>query len=153
MVALRWHASGSEVRLGLPVGLQKQKTQKFAVHAGGSAQNGGEKRNVLIVSVLLPITIDLALGSNMQRRLDVLWVCQAPVLLRVATAPKAFLRDAEVEDQAPAASLVSQVVAKLDVAAQLARACQDSVLGADRVSTEVGHPREGTRQNVCCEPQ
>jgi hypothetical protein len=36
-----------------------------------------------------------------------LWVCQAPVLLRVATAPKAFMGDAEVEDQAPAASLVS----------------------------------------------
>ncbi len=123
------------------------------MHAGGSGENGEEKRNVLNVSVVLPIAIDLAMRSNVQRRVDVLWVCQASVLLRVATAPKAFMRDAEVEDQAPAASLVSQVVAKLDVAAQLARACQDSVLGADRVSTEVGHPREGTRQSVCCEPQ
>ena len=32
--AFRWHSSGSEVRLGLPVGLKK-KTQNFAVH--GSA--------------------------------------------------------------------------------------------------------------------
>jgi hypothetical protein len=34
------------------------------VHARGGADNGGEKRNVLIVSVLLPIIIDLALRSK-----------------------------------------------------------------------------------------
>jgi hypothetical protein len=66
----------------------------------------GEK-TVLIVSVLLPISIDLSLRSNMQRRVNVLWMRQAPVLLRMATAPKTFMRDAEVEDQAPAARLVS----------------------------------------------
>ena len=57
-----------------PVGLKKKKRQKFAVHAGGCARNGGEKRNVLIVSVLLPRAIDLALRSNMERRVDVLRV-------------------------------------------------------------------------------
>jgi hypothetical protein len=36
--------------------------------------NGVVKRNVLIVSVLLPIAIHLALRSNMQRRVDVLRV-------------------------------------------------------------------------------
>ena len=73
------------------------------MHAGGSGENGEEKRNVLNVSVVLPIAIDLAMRSNVQRRVDVLWVCQASVLLRVATAPKAFMRDAEVEDlQLPA---------------------------------------------------
>jgi hypothetical protein len=47
---------------------------------------------------------------------------QQSALLRVATAPKANqLREAEVEDQAPAASLVSQVVSNLHVAASLAR--------------------------------
>ena len=46
LVALRWHASGSEVRLGLPVGLQNKKTHKFAVHADGSGHYGGEKRNL-----------------------------------------------------------------------------------------------------------
>ena len=40
---------------------------------------------------------------------------EQPVLLRVATASKVF-SDAEVEDQAPAASLVSQVVPNLHVA-------------------------------------
>ena len=58
------------------MGLLQKKTRKFAVHAGGGAENGGEKRNVLIVSVLLPIATDLALRSNMQRRVHVLWACQ-----------------------------------------------------------------------------
>ena len=57
------------------------------MHAGGGAENGGEKRNVLIVSVLLPIAQDLALRSNMQRRIDVLRVCQAPIVQGVAATP------------------------------------------------------------------
>jgi len=36
--------------------------------AGGD--DGWEKRNVLIVTVFLPIAIDLALRSNMQRRVS-----------------------------------------------------------------------------------
>ena len=36
-VLLRWQSSGKEVRRGLAVGLQKEKTQKLAVHAGGCA--------------------------------------------------------------------------------------------------------------------
>ena len=63
-------ASGSEVRLGLPVGLKKKKTQKFAVHAGGCACDG--EKNVLIVSVLLPIAIDLALRCETQGGVEVL---------------------------------------------------------------------------------
>ena len=61
----------------------------------------------------------------MQRRVDVLRVCQVPILQGVAATP-ITLRDAEVEDQAPAASLVSQEVANLHVAAPLARASRDS---------------------------
>jgi hypothetical protein len=74
------------------------------VRAGGGADNGGEKRNILVVSVLLPIIIDLALRSKTQRRIEVLRKREQPVLLRVATAPKAFIRfmcDTLVEDQAP----------------------------------------------------
>ena len=52
-------------------GVEKEHA-KFPVHASGGAENGREKRNVLIVRVLLPIAIDLALRSNMQRRVDVL---------------------------------------------------------------------------------
>ncbi len=69
--------------------------QKFAVHAGGGAENGGEKRNVLIVSVLLPIAIDLALRCKTQRRVDVLWACQVAILQGVAATPITFMRDAE----------------------------------------------------------
>jgi hypothetical protein len=42
---------------------------------------------------------------------------------------------AEVEDQALAAGLASQVVSDFHVAAPLARAGRDSMLGADRVSS------------------
>ena len=70
----------------------------------------------------------------MQRRVYVLWMRQAPVLLRMATAPKTFMRNAEVEDQAPAARLVLGVVADLRVAAPLPCACRYAVLRADRVS-------------------
>ncbi len=99
------------------------------MHAGGGADNGGEKRNVLLVSQLLPIAIDLALRSNMKRRVDVLRVCQFAILQGVAATPITFLRDAEVEDQASVASLVSEVVPKLHVAAPLARAYRDSSHG------------------------
>ena len=43
-------------------------------------------------------------------------------------------RDAEVEDQAPAASLVPEVILDLHVAAPLAHDGGNAVLGADRVS-------------------
>jgi hypothetical protein len=46
--------------------------EKFALQACTCADNGGEKRNVLIVSVLLPIAICLALRSKTQRRIEVL---------------------------------------------------------------------------------
>ena len=41
------------------------------MHAGGGADNGGEKSNVLIASGLLPIIIDLALRSETQRGIEV----------------------------------------------------------------------------------
>ena len=56
-----------EVLRGLAVGLWKEKTQKLAVHAGGCGHNGGEKRNVLIVSVMLPVRVNFALRSQTQR--------------------------------------------------------------------------------------
>ncbi len=89
----------------------------------------------MIVSILLPVAIDLALRSNMQRRVDVLQVWQVPILQGVAATPITLMRDAEVEDQAPAASLVWQVVAKHHFDAPLSRACRDSMLVAARVSS------------------
>jgi hypothetical protein len=66
------------------VELLKKKTQKLAVHAAASTHDSGEKRNVLIVSVLLPIGVDLTLRSNAQRAIKVLWVCEQTVLQHVA---------------------------------------------------------------------
>ena len=70
----------------------------------------------------------------MQRRVDVLRVCQAPILQGVAATPITVMGDAEVEDQAPAARRVLEVAAKLHVAVPLACACRYSVLRPDCVS-------------------
>jgi hypothetical protein len=99
------------------------------VHAGGSADNGGEKRNVLIVSVLLPKAVDLALRCKPQRRVEVVGVGEVPVFVeRGYLSP--LVRDGQVEDQAPAARLFGKVVSDLHVTAPLACACRDSMLGA-----------------------
>ncbi len=49
-----------------PLGLKKKKTKKLAVHAYACADDGGEKRNFLFVSVLLPIAVNFALRSKTQ---------------------------------------------------------------------------------------
>ncbi len=91
--------------LPVGVGLFKKKDAKIRRACGWMwTRWWGEKK---CSDLLLPIVIDLALRSNMRRRVDVLWMRQAPVLLRIATAPKTLMRDAEVEDQAPAVRLVS----------------------------------------------
>jgi hypothetical protein len=92
------HSSGSDVRLWFPVGLWKKKTQKFAVPAGGGADNGGEKRNVLIVSLLLPIIIDLALRSKRQRRIEVLRMREQPVLLEHREVLSTWAKPSSVEN-------------------------------------------------------
>ena len=53
-----------------------------------------------------------------------------------------FVGDAEVEDQAPAASLVLQVVLDLHVAAPLACACRDSIFC---VATVYSHRTRSTQ--------
>ncbi len=69
------------------------------MHAGGGTNDRGEKRNVLIVVVLLLIGSNLTLHSNTQRRIQILRVRQAPVLLHVAGRPKPVMGDAEVQEQ------------------------------------------------------
>jgi hypothetical protein len=69
------------------------------------SENGGEKRNVLIVSALLPKTIHLAPLQHAEARR-----CPASVssahFARVGCYSHSCHGDAEVEDQAPAARLV-----------------------------------------------
>ncbi len=91
------------------------------MHAGGGTNDRGDKRNALIVSVLLLIGSNLTLRSNTQRRIQILRVRQAPVLLHVAGRPKPVMGDAEVKDQAPAPGLIPEIVPNLYIAA-LARA-------------------------------
>ena len=47
-----------------PGGPVEKEDTKTPVYTGGGTNDGGEKRNVLIVSVLLPIAIDLAIQSH-----------------------------------------------------------------------------------------
>ena len=79
------------------------------MHACACADNGREKRNVLIVSILLPIAVNFALRSNTQRRIDVLGMRLQTLLLHVATAPKTVVGHGQVEDQALAARRVLEV--------------------------------------------
>ena len=55
------------------------------MHAGVSGDDGGQKRNVLIVSALLRIAIDLALRSKTHRRVEILGVGEVHILLNVDT--------------------------------------------------------------------
>ena len=81
---------------GLAVGLYKKKTRKLAVHAGGSGHDGREKRNVLIVSLLLSIDFCAAQRDAGGRRGpgDAI----ANLLLHVAAASDPVMCDGQVED-------------------------------------------------------
>ena len=72
------------MRFGLPVGLQKKKTQKLAVHAVGCAHDIGGERNVLIVSMCLLIGVGFTLRSNTHRAVEVMGMREGLVLLHVA---------------------------------------------------------------------
>ena len=103
------------------------------MHAGGGTNDRGEKRNV-IVGVLLLIGSNLALRSNTQRRVQILRVRQAPVLLYVAGRPKPVMGDAEVKHETPASGLRLEIVLDLNIAAPLARAGRHAMLSPYRVS-------------------
>ena len=61
------------------------------MHAGGGTYNRGEKRNVLIVSVLLLIGSNLTLRSNMQGSIEVM-VCEKKTWLDDPNLSWAMLR-------------------------------------------------------------
>jgi hypothetical protein len=71
------------------------------VHAGGSGHNGGEKRSVLVVSVLLPIAVNFALRSEPPGGVKVLEVLEMSLKNRVCarvcaqrTNPRTFHKHA-----------------------------------------------------------
>ena len=61
-------------------------------------KDGGEKRNVLIVSVVLPVTVNFALRSETQGGVEVLGMREQTVLCNVGRRPKPVMRDGQVED-------------------------------------------------------
>ncbi len=104
------------------------------MHAGGGTNDRGEKRNVLIVSILLLIGSNLSLRSNTQWCVQILTVLQAPVLLHVAGRPNPVMGDAQVKHETPAPCLRLEIVPDLNIAAALARAGCHAMLSPYRVS-------------------
>ena len=118
-VLLRWHSDGDEVRRGLPVGLQKQKTEKLAVHACGGARNRRQESNVLIVSILPAVFVNLTLRSNAHGRIKVAGMRKLPILVGLGGSAVAVVGDPQIEHEVPRPSRVLEVVDNLDVATLL----------------------------------
>ncbi len=97
--------------------LQKEETQKLAVHA--CAHDRRQESNVLIVSVLALILLDLALRSEVQERIEVQGVCEFAIVFGLGATPLAVVGDAKIEDEVPRLGRVLEVVDELDVAALL----------------------------------
>jgi len=100
-VLLRWHSDGGEVRRGLPVGLQKQKTEKLAVHACGGARNRRQESNVLIVSILPAVFVNLTLRSNAQGRIKVAGMRKLSILVGLGGSAVAVVGDPQIEHEVP----------------------------------------------------
>jgi hypothetical protein len=69
------------------------------MHAGRGTHDCGEKRNILIVSILLLIGSNLTLRSNLQGCIQVQWVCEQTVLLHVTGRPKPVMGDAGTREE------------------------------------------------------
>ena len=88
------------------------------MHACGSARNRRQEGDVLIVSVLIAIVVNLALRSNAQGRIKVPGVRQLPILVGLGASAIAVVGNPEIEDEVPRPSRVLEVVDNLDVATQ-----------------------------------
>ena len=87
------------------------------MHACGGARNRRQEGDVLIVSVLVAIGVNLALRSNAQGRIKVPGVSQLPILVGLGASAIAVVGNPEIEDEVPRPSRVLEVVDNLDVAA------------------------------------
>ena len=87
------------------------------MHACGGARNRRQEGDVLIVSVLVAIVVNLALRSNAQGRIKVPGVRQLPILVGLGASAIAVVGNPEIEDEVPRPSRVLEVVDNLDVAA------------------------------------
>ena len=105
------------------------------MHAGGSGHNGGERRNVLIVSVLLSTAIYFALRSETQGGVKVLRCDSKPFCCTWQLLPilSCVMDKSKTRLRLPAGVL--EVALYLHVVAPLACAGRYLVLRADRVSS------------------
>ena len=67
------------------------------MHACGGARNRRQEGDVLIVSVLVAIVVNLALRSNAQGRIKVPGVCQLPILVGLGASAIAVVGNPEIE--------------------------------------------------------
>ena len=89
------------------------------MHAGGCARNRRQETNVLIVSVLVAVVVNLALRSKAQRRIEVVGMCKLTIMVGLGAFPVTIMGDPEIEDEVPRPSRVLEVADNLDVTAFL----------------------------------
>ena len=91
------------------------------MHAGGCARNRRQETNVLIVSVLFAVVVNLALRSKAQGSIEVVGMCKLTIMVGLGAFPVTIMGDPEIEDEVPRHSRVLEVADNLDVTAFLSR--------------------------------
>ena len=86
------------------------------MHAGGCARNRRQETNVLIVSVLFAVVVNLALRSKAQGSIEVVGMCKLTIMVGLGAFPVTIMGDPEIEDEVPRPSRVLEVADNLDVA-------------------------------------
>ena len=70
-----------------------------AVNACGCARNRRQETNVLIVSVLFAVVVNLALRSKAQGRIEVVGMCKLTIMVGLGAFPVTIMGDPEIEDE------------------------------------------------------
>ena len=86
------------------------------MHACGCARHRRQETNVLIVSVLFAVVVNLALRSNSQGRIEVVGMRKLTIVVGLGAFPVTIMGDPEIEDEVPRPSRVLEVADNLDVA-------------------------------------
>ena len=91
------------------------------MHACGCARNRRQETNVLIVSVLFAVVVNLALRSKAQGSIEVVGMCKLTIMVGLGAFPVTIMGDPEIEDEVPRPSRVLEVANNLDVPSFLSR--------------------------------
>ena len=75
------------------------------MHACGCARNRRQETNVLIVSVLFAVVVNLALRSKAQGRIEVVGMCKLTIMVGLGAFPVTIMGDPEIEDEVPRLAL------------------------------------------------